>query len=166
MTRGSTLVVAEPSDVASIVLDLSAHLQGQLRHELEGLDDDAVNWWPAPGANTIATHMLGSEAETLRSVAGATTVRHREKEFTRGRRPTAELFDELRAADELIVRLRTEISAERLGLSLALPTLPADERRPGLTWMVANYGHSREHVGHIQLTKQIFRARTAEPGDT
>lgn len=158
MTRGSTLVVPEPSDVASIVLDLFAHLHGQLRHELEGLDDDSVNWWPAPRANTIATHMLGSETETLRSVAGATAVRHREKEFTRGRRPTAELFDELRAADELIARLRTEISAERLGLSLALPALPADERRPGLTWMVANYGHSREHVGHIQLTTQIFRA--------
>jgi len=44
--------------------------------------------------------------------------------------------------------------------ALALPTLPVDERRSGLTWLVGNYGHGREHVGQIQLTRQLYRARS------
>jgi len=49
--------------------------------------------------------------------------------------------------------------AERLTARYALPTLPPDELRPGITWLLANYGHAREHVGEIQLTGQLFETR-------
>jgi hypothetical protein len=31
--------------------------------------------------------------------------------------------------------------------------------RPGLEWLVSNYGHAREHLAQIQLTKQLADAR-------
>jgi len=71
-----------------------------------------------------------------------------------------DVLDALRAADELLASLQPQIGAHRLQRALALPTLPVDERRSGLTWLVGNYGHGREHVGQIQLTRQLYRARS------
>jgi hypothetical protein len=82
------------------------------------------------------------------------------EEFVGATRSVEEIRNELRAADELIEALRSEIGGQRLRVMLALPTLPADERRSGLTWLVGNYGHAREHVGHMQLTKQLYQAHS------
>jgi hypothetical protein len=32
--------------------------------------------------------------------------------------------------------------------------------RPGLDWLVSNYGHAREHLAQIELTKQLYDSRT------
>ena len=32
--------------------------------------------------------------------------------------------------------------------------------RPGLDWLMSNYGHAREHLAQIELTKQIYDSRT------
>jgi len=153
-------------DVASTVLRLFEQLHDQIRGEIDGLDGDALNWAPGAGANSIATivaHVVGSEAETLRCVAGAPSTRDRDEEFTRGRRDADAILRELRAADDLIEQLTPDMGTQRLRGLIALPTLPAGERRSGLTWLVGNYGHAREHVGHIQLTKQLYRAGRAAP---
>ena len=147
------------ADVASTVLGLFGPLHDRVRAEVEGLDDDALNWSPGADANSIATiviHMVGSEAETLRAVAGVSGARDREAEFTPVTRTPAEVLGVLDAADQLLAELRPAIGADRLGVVVALPTLPAEDRRSGLAWLVANYGHAREHVGHIQLTKQLY----------
>ncbi|MGH9018369.1 MAG: hypothetical protein ACRDY1_11530, partial [Acidimicrobiales bacterium] len=49
----------------------------------------------------------------------------------------------------------------RLGTRLSLPTLPADERRTGPAWLPANDGHGCQHLGHIGLTAQAYRAGRA-----
>jgi hypothetical protein len=35
---------------------------------------------------------------------------------------------------------------------------PRGDRPPqtGLHWLLSNYGHAREHLAHIQLTKQLY----------
>jgi hypothetical protein len=150
-----------PSDVVSTVLSLFDQLHHQVRQEIAELDDLALNWTPTRGTNSIATivtHLVGSEAETLRSVAGLPSSRHRPGEFSAGRRTAAEVAEELATADRLIAELRPRLTSDRLHISVSLPTLPADERRSGLTWLVGSYGHGREHVGHIQLTKQLYQS--------
>ena len=110
------------ADVASTVLGLFAQLHAQVRVEVKGLDDDALNWSPGADANSIATiviHLVGSEAETLRAVAGVPGARDREAELAPATRSPAEVLG-------------------------------------ALAWLVGNYGHAREHVGHIQLTKQLY----------
>ena len=150
------------TDVASTVLVLYEQLHDEVRRSIEDLGDAGLNWTPGSGANTIATivtHMVGSEAETLRCVAGVSSRRDRDSEFIGKERGIGEVLAELRIADELIAELRLKISASRLRTFLALPSLPADERRSGLTWLVGSYGHAREHLGQIQLTRDLFRTR-------
>jgi hypothetical protein len=149
-----------------MVLVLFVQLHDHVRHEIRGLDDGGLHWSPGPGANpitTIVTHMVGSEAETLRCVAGVPSHRHRESEFGQGRRTREDVLRELGEADALIAELGPEIGPHNLRRMIALPTLPATERRSGLTWLVGNYGHAREHVGHIQLTAQLYGASSTSP---
>jgi|SRR5580658_5324877 hypothetical protein len=130
----------------------------QLRDEVDGLDDDALNWVPIPGANSIATivtHLVGSEAETLRCVAGLSCERDRDGEFVACWLTSQDVLQLLERADALIAELEPRIDESRLRAEFALPTLPADDVRPGLSWLISNYGHAREHVGQIQLTKQL-----------
>ncbi len=139
-------------------LALFHQVHAQLRDELSDLDDDALNWIPTPGANSIATiviHLVGSEAETLRCVAGVTSERDRDAEFTAATLTKRDVLELLDGADELIAELEPCIDQTRLAAEFALPSLPADDVRPGLSWLVGNYGHAREHVGQIQLTRQL-----------
>jgi hypothetical protein len=125
---------------------------------LDGLDEDALNWIPVPGANSIATivtHLVGSEAETLRSVAGITCERDRDAEFVPTTVTRQQLDLILAGADDLIEEVEPLIDENRLAAEVPLPTLGVDDVRPGLSWLIGNYGHAREHVGQIQITRQL-----------
>jgi hypothetical protein len=161
-------IPAAPDDdsVPSAILALFGQLHGQLRDEVEGLDGDALNWVPAVGANSIATiitHLVGSESETLRCMAGLPTARDRAAEFEDRRVTRAQVLELLDAADDLARQTKPRIDATRLQAVFALPTLPVEEVRSGLTWLVGNYGHAREHVGHVQLTKQLYHPEVDVP---
>jgi hypothetical protein len=147
-------------DISSTLIALFRHIHRQLRDELDDLDDDALNWVPVPGANSIATiitHLVGSEAETLRCIAGVACQRDRDTEFVALMRTRQDLLVLVDRADDLTVELAPRIGAGRLAAVFALPTMPADDLRSGLAWLIGNYGHAREHVGHIQLTKQLYQ---------
>jgi hypothetical protein len=154
--------------IAATVLDLFVQLHDQVRGEIRNLDEDALNWAPITSANSIAaliTHLVGSEAETLRTVAGLVNIRDREAEFTVTRQASDQLLARLHEADRLITDLRTAIDGNRLRALFALPTLSPSDRRSGLTWLVGNYGHAREHVGHIQLTKELYHSDVVARSD-
>src|SRR5579862_5362991 len=81
------------SGAAATVLRLFEQLHDQIREELAGLDDAALNWSPGPDGNSIAnivTHVVGSEAETLRCVANVPCTRDREAEFVPDAKNVAE----------------------------------------------------------------------------
>ena len=146
--------------MASTVLILFRQVHDQIREEIEGFDEASLNWTPGPGTNSIATiitHIVGSEAETIRSVVGIVDQRDREAEFSHPWQALAQVRSALEQADLLIATLGPQIDGDRLRALLSLPTLPPEEERSGLTWLVGNYGHAREHVGQIQLTKQLYR---------
>jgi hypothetical protein len=137
-------------------------LHEDIRREIHGLDEGGLNWSPGPGFNsmaTLVTHLVGSEAETLRSVAGLSCARQRRAEFTAGPRTMTATLDELARADALVAEVGPLIDATRLAAEISLPTLSDGDRRPGLLWLIGNYGHAREHLGHIQLTKQLLPPR-------
>jgi hypothetical protein len=147
---------------SSTVLVLFGQVHQQLRGELDGLDDEALNWVPMPGANSIATiitHLVGSEAETLRCVAGIRCERDRDAEFVGPRLTRADVLRLLEGADKLIVELEPSIDTSRLIAEFPLPTCPPEQVRTGLTWLIGTYGHSREHVGQIQITIQFYGGR-------
>ena len=136
-------------------------VHSQLRDEVRDLSVKELNWKPAPDTNSIAVlvvHTLGSEAEVLRVAAKAPNVRDRDAEFRVSDLTADDLVRELDQADSYLEAMAPRITAENLAESL-----PRGDRPPetGLHWLVTNYGHAREHLAHIQLTKQLYALQQA-----
>jgi hypothetical protein len=130
-------------------------VHSQLRDEVRGLSVDELNWKPGPETNSIAAlvvHTLGSEAEVLRVAAKAEGTRDRDAEFRATADDAEDLIRQLDQADSYLEALAPRITAENLA-----EVLPRGNRPPetGLHWLLTNYGHAREHLAHIQLTKQL-----------
>jgi len=152
-------IPAAPSapTVAEAVVALFRQLHDQVRVEIHGLADDDLNWSPFTGANSIAvtiTHLVGSEAESVRTAAGMECQRDRDAEFERGHATMADIEALLSGADALLAEALPNVE-RRLWETAPLPTLPENELRPKITWLIGNYGHAREHLGHVQLTRDL-----------
>lgn len=138
--------------------DAFRDVHGQIRKLIVGLDRAALNWKPHPEANSIAVlvnHTLGSEREMLAAVRGVAVPRDRPSEFTveADAGDLEELLDHADAwLDEQITAMTAaDLTAER----------PRGDRppRPGLVWLLTNYGHAREHLAQMELTVQLQSAR-------
>ena len=148
-------------DLISVVIAQFQALHSELRLEVVKRDDESLNWSPCSGANsvaTIVTHTLGSEAETLRAVAGVPGSRNRDAEFRMGSQSQADLLDQIRQADFLLDDLAPTLTDDRVRTPTALPTLFSNDRRPGMKWLIGNLEHAREHMGHLRLTVQLYDA--------
>jgi hypothetical protein len=131
----------------------------EIRQKVEGLDRKALNWKPHPEANSIAVlvfHMLGSEREMINAVRGIKTERDRAAEFE-VEAEAADLIALIEIADADMDRHIAALTAH----DLTVPRPRGDRPpRPGLEWLVGNYGHEREHLAQIELTKQLYGAVT------
>ena len=128
-----------------------------IREQVEGVDRDALNWKPHPDANSVAVlvvHTLGSEREMIRAVRMISTERDRPAEF----KAEADAADLLALVDRADRELDEHVGA--LTAADLTDMRPRGDRppRPGLEWLVSNYGHAREHLAQIQLTRQLYEA--------
>jgi len=115
-------------------------LHDGFRKQVRGLDHGTLNWRPLP----------------LRSVRVVATERDRESEFkveAEAENLLALLDEADREVDELLGGLTAEDLTENRPRG-------ENEPRPGLYWLISNYGHAREHLAQIELTKQIYDSRT------
>src|SRR5260370_33099064 len=144
--------------VADTVGRLFHELHGGIRGQGEGADRDRLNWKPHPDANSVAVlvvHTLGSEREMLRAGRMLSAERDRQAEF----KAQAEAADLLALLD----RADRELDEHVVALTAADLTemRPRGDRppKPGLEWLLSNYGHAREHLAQIQLTRQLHGMR-------
>ena len=134
-------------------------LHERLREEVRGLDPGTLNWRPLPKANSVAvlvTHTLGSELEMFRSVRSIPNERDRDSEFkveSDAGRLLAMIDAADREMDEHVAALTTADLTE-------LRPRGDNPPRPGIYWLATNYGHAREHLAQIELTKQLYDSRT------
>jgi len=129
-----------------------------IREQVDGVDRDALNWKPHPEANSVAVlvvHTLGSEREMIRAVRLISTERDRPAEF-QAEADAAELLALLDRADRELDEHVGALTAADL-----TEMRPRGDRppKPGLEWLVSNYGHAREHLAQIQLTRQLYDSR-------
>ena len=138
---------------------LYREIHDKFREQVRGLDHGTLNWRPLPKANSIAvlvTHTLGSEREMIRALRLIESDRDRESEFK----------VELEAADLLALLDRADRELEMQIAALTTADLtemrPRGDRppKPGIEWLVSNYGHAREHLAQLELTKQLYDSRT------
>ncbi len=130
-----------------------------MRDQVRGMDEGTLNWRPLPLANSIAilvVHSLGSEREMIRAVRSLTTERDREEEF-KAEASAGDLLALLDRADRELDEHLADLTAEDL-----TEMRPRGDRppRPGIEWLLSNYGHAREHLGQMELTKQLYDSRT------
>jgi hypothetical protein len=133
-------------------------VHGQLREEINDVEETTLNWTPGPDTNSIGTllvHLLATEEEVLRSIRSMPSDRDRVSEFAARSYTRDELLGCIRTADATLDDLFTGLLAEDLRSLRTRPVRP--EVASGLFWLLRNYGHSREHLAHLQLTKQLYR---------
>src|ERR1700675_3166090 len=150
---------ADARTIATTVGALFHSVHEQMRELVRGMDHGTLNWKPLPQANSVAVlivHTLGSEREMIRAVRSLTTERDRPAEF----RAEAEAADLVAMLDEAERELDDHLGA--LTPADLTELRPRGDRppRPGLEWLLSNYGHAREHVAQIELTKQLYDSRT------
>ena len=105
-------------------------LHERLRVEVKDLDAGTLNWRPLPKANSVAVLVTHILGSELEMIDAAD-----------------------REMDELIAALTTDDMTS---------LRPRGDRTPetGAYWLTTNYGHAREHLAQIELTKQLYDSRT------
>ncbi len=153
----STLDPLSAQAVAETIGSLFRAVHRDIREQVEGLDRKALNWKPHPDANSIAVlvfHALGSEREMINAVRAIKTERDRPAEFE-VEADAADLIALLEIADADMDRHIAALTAHDLSAPRPRGDRPP---RPGLEWLMRNYGHEREHLAQIELTKQLYGA--------
>ncbi|MGH7761025.1 MAG: DinB family protein [Candidatus Dormibacteraceae bacterium] len=145
--------------IAATLGALYHDIHDKLREQVRGMDAGTLNWKPLPLANSVAVlivHTLGSEREMIRAVRSLATERDRESEF----RTEAEAADLVALLDQVDQELQEHLGAVTAADLTELRTRGDRPPRPGLDWLLSNYGHSREHLAQVELTKQLYDSRT------
>ncbi len=156
------------SDIEQYVQDIIAlhqALHQQVSEEIAGLDSAALNWTPATETSSIGTivvHTLGAQAEMLRNLLGIPTQRVRAAEFTTENHQPATLEQIIAQAESDWGELAPRLGEKELRTAISRPNKPVPQS--GLFWLVRDYGHMREHLAQIGLTKQLYAAQK-ESGD-
>ena len=145
--------------MATTVAALYHEVHAKMREQIRGMDRGTLNWSPLPKANSLAvlvTHTLGSEREMIRALRQIATDRDRDSEF----RVESEAADLLSLLDHADRELDEHVAA--LTAADLTQLRPRGDRppRPGIEWLIANYGHAREHLAQMELTKQLYDSRT------
>ncbi len=139
-------------------------LHRQIAEQLADLPPEALNWRPLEGegdeaTNSIAalvTHLTGSERFFIGEVAGGRPAhRHRDAEF-RARADGAEsLRERLDEAGQFIGAVLSELQPETLDDQVSFRGRAVTRR-----WALMHaLEHVGQHLGHIQLTRQLWKAR-------
>jgi uncharacterized damage-inducible protein DinB len=144
----------EPAVEALLQWTRLAH--GVMLEEIKGLSTEQLDFAPAPGTNSLGvlvTHVAGSETEIWSMVAGQSFARNRPAEFANRETSAEALAARLAATDRVLAELAAQIDEGRLAASF---TRHNTVTRTGLDWLMYSTLHAREHLGHLQLTRQLF----------
>lgn len=141
--------------LAAALVESFDELHDRLRKAVDGLDDAAVDRDVGPETNSLAvlvTHACASELDWLHVAAGRVMERDRPAEFaTKGKtaREIARAIDRAAAGMPELVR-----AAVAGGLGTARRPRAGAERTAA--WCVLHaLDHLAEHVGHVELTRQL-----------
>jgi hypothetical protein len=130
------------------------------REVVTGLDADALNWRPGDETNSIAvlvSHALDAERFLLASSVDAEIERDRESHFrvvVSGPDELLAYIDEVeRDVDGYLDRLTDDLVAAEITRGARSVT--------GAWWALHAVEHSCEHIGHAELTRQMWEQRNA-----
>ncbi len=134
-------------------------LHRRMREAIDGLDQAALDWSPMAGTNSmdvLVTHTLGSSVEWLHAAAARPmpTARDREAEFRVAGQGAPTLIAEIDRVRAIIPEL---LQAAKAGDFFATRVRPRDGQTATALWMALHaLEHTSEHVGHLEMTRQLL----------
>ncbi len=134
-----------------------------IKAALAGLSPAALEWLPAPGANSmgvLVVHVAGAQRYWIGTVAGGGYYqRDRAAEFA------ARDFSEARLCallDEALAESRAALAQLTAAQMDEIRTAPRDGRQVTAAWAVLHaLEHTALHAGHIQVTRDVWELRSA-----
>ena len=138
-------------------------LRGQIRDVIQNLNYEAANWFPLPkdtnSIYAILCHLVGSENYWVRQmIAGETVDRDREAEF-RSSGNLSEIVARWEDVAKTSESILSKLSSPHLGETRTLTNRP-DWGSITVRWCILHLiSHYAIHVGHIQLTRQLWEQR-------
>jgi uncharacterized damage-inducible protein DinB len=139
-------------------------LREQVKKGLEGLDQKALDWRPIPergdlstnSFGAIATHLAGSETFWMREIiSGKPVHRDREAEFVASGSGVSELQAKLDGAARITKEVLSSLSSSQLEEERKFR-----DRKVTVRWAILHViEHTATHLGHIQLTRQLWANR-------
>lgn len=135
-------------------------LHHEIAEAIAGLPQAALDWTPAPQANSIAVlvvHLVGAERYWMGDVGlGQPSGRDRAAEFLVAGISSAELVARLESASSYA---RTALQGLQVADLAAQRVSPRDGQGLTAGWALLHaLEHSAIHLGHIQLTRQLWES--------
>ncbi len=145
---------------AADALDIIKTCHDGLRSAVQKADPQALIWQPGPEMNSISilmVHVLASEQFWLAQAVGDSAERDREAEFRANSDDPTPLLRRIAEADA-----DAESVLSRFGASDSSRQLPFQDRTVSGVWAVMHViEHLREHLGHSELTLQLWSQQKA-----
>ena len=143
------------------ILERLDFLHAEINRAIVDLSVEALDWSPVEGANTIGVlgvHLIGAERYWLSAVImGQPSDRVRDEEFQARGWLAVELQEQL---EQLSAFERAAFETLTLTDLEHLRRVPRDNREVTVGWALAHViEHTAIHVGHIQLTRQLWDQR-------
>lgn len=136
-------------------------IRENIQNAIRGLNDEAANWHPLPeGTNSIyaiLTHIMSADNYWVRQVIGGEDVRRdREADF-RSSGNLMELLTRWEKAWAEMESILGKLSHAQLSEVKSLPFRQERKESVTIQWIILHLiSHYATHLGHIQLTRQVW----------
>jgi uncharacterized damage-inducible protein DinB len=128
---------------------------------VSALSADALNWTPVPAANSIAAivvHTLDAERELVAAAAGTVIEHDGTERFGFAATSAEELLAMIDRTEQEINGYLDQLRDDYLGTDIAR----RGWTESGAWWLLHAVGHTREHVGQAQVTRQWWEHQTQQ----
>lgn len=145
----------------SDLLNRFHELHADIEKALEPLPQDAMGWQPEPDMNSISVlivHLTGAERFLVGDIVmGESSNRDREAEFHVAGLDKNELLGRLTEAEAYLKAAFEKMKLSDLETSRIHPR---HGRQVSVAWaLLHSLEHTGNHLGHIQLTAQLWQQR-------
>ena len=139
-------------------------LRGRAKAAIQGMNAEELNWAPL-NADTnspcaLASHIAGAETMWVHHMAGGLGVsRDRDAEFAATNKNAASLVELLDKVGATSREVLGKLTGDELGKTRTRPDRPDAQPMAVRDSIVRMIGHIGEHMGHLELTKQMYDDR-------
>lgn len=147
------------SNEIEYIISIFSEVRNDIKGIIKELPGEALNWEPSESDSNsifaIISHICGSEMEWIQDTIGGIKVeRYRDQEFIAAGDNTSqllELLDKTQKATSDVLSKETLLSLARM-----VQRYPDRPKTTALACIINCLRHISEHVGHLQLTKQLW----------